>query len=213
MKLKYYLRGIGIGLIITTIVMALAFMLHKDELISDEEVRRRAEAIGMVMPEETGGRDTLLNNDSASPEALNVPQSEGNVRGSDETDAAQSVSAQQDAEKKQDNKSDSNADDNRKNDQKEEDQKKDDDQKEDQETNDDQPEQGEDEAVELSIVGGEYSDIVSQKLYKAGLIEDADEFNKYLAEGGFDNLIQPGTYLIPVGSDYKTIVSIITEKK
>lgn len=118
MKLKYYLRGIGIGLIITTIVMALAFMLHKDELISDEEVRRRAEALGMVMPEETGGRDTLLNNDSASPEALNVPQSEGNVRGSDETDAAQSVSAQQDAEKKQDNKSDSNADDNWKNDQK-----------------------------------------------------------------------------------------------
>ena len=175
MKLKYYLRGIGIGLIITTIVMALAFMLHKDELISDEEVRRRAEALGMVMPEETGGRDTLLNNDSASPDALNVPQS------------AQSVSAQQDAEKKQDNKSDSNADDNRKNDQKEEDQKKDDDQKEDQETNDDQPEQGEDEAVELSIVGGEYSDIVSQKLYKAGLIEDADEFNKYLAEGGFDS--------------------------
>ena len=66
--------------------------------------------------------------------------------------------------------------------------------------------------MELSIVGGEYSDIVSQKLYKAGLIDDAENFNKYLAKGGYDNLIQPGTYMIPMGADYQTIVSIITEK-
>ena len=52
MKLKYYLRGIGIGLIITTVVMALTFMLHKDDLISDDEIRERARALGMVMQEE-----------------------------------------------------------------------------------------------------------------------------------------------------------------
>lgn len=220
MKLKYYLRGIGIGLIITTVVMALAFMLHKDELISDEEVRRRAEALGMVMPEETGGRDTLSNNDGASPEALNTPQGEKNDIGSGGDDAAaQPVSAMKDDENKPGGKdagqvSEEKASDTKASDKKdasdkenadEADKKKD--------KNADEPEPGAGEEVELSIVGGEYSDIVSQKLYKAGLIEDAEDFNKYLADGGYDNLIQPGTYMIPVGADYDTIIGIITEKE
>ena len=69
------------------------------------------------------------------------------------------------------------------------------------------------EQVEITIVGGEYSDDVCKKLKKAGVIEDADDFNKYLAEGGFDNLIQPGNYVIPLDADYDTIIKLITEKK
>ncbi len=202
MKLKYYLRGIGIGLIITTVVMALTFMLHKDDLISDDEIRERARALGMVMQEETGGRDTLVNNDDASPEAMNTPQGERNDSGSGQEDSdTQAVSAQQRDEERPDTK------DGKKDKDKKEQEKKD-------EKDSDEKGQTVDvsEEVELSIVGGEYSDIVSQKLYKAGLIDDAENFNKYLAKGGYDNLIQPGTYMIPMGADYQTIVSIITEK-
>ena len=69
------------------------------------------------------------------------------------------------------------------------------------------------EQVELSIVGGEYSDIICEKLRKAGLIEDAEDFNKYLAQGGYDNQLQPGTYVIPKDADYDTIIKIITTKQ
>jgi hypothetical protein len=66
--------------------------------------------------------------------------------------------------------------------------------------------------VEVSIVGGEYSDVVSEKLRKAGVIDDVEDFNRYLAETGSDNLIQPGTYLLPLGADYDTIIEIITNR-
>lgn len=50
MKLKYYLRGIGIGMIVTTLLLAFSFSNREAE-ISDEEVMERAAALGMVMAE------------------------------------------------------------------------------------------------------------------------------------------------------------------
>lgn len=51
MKLKYYLRGMGIGIIVTTIILAISFSQRKVE-ISDEQVMVRAAALGMVMQDE-----------------------------------------------------------------------------------------------------------------------------------------------------------------
>lgn len=197
MKLKYYLRGIGIGLIVTTLVMMIAFMMHKDELLTDDEIRERAAELGMVMPEDAGMHDTLSNNDGMQPE-----DAESEDAAKAEPEAQDDASAQ--AEQSKTDKEDSDQEDSGKKDQS----KKDDADKKEGET--EKPEVKE--QVELSIVGGEYSDIVSQKLYKAGLIENPEDFNKYLADGGYDNLIQPGTYIIPVGADYDTIIKIITEK-
>ena len=52
MKLKYYLRGLGIGIIITTIILTIAYSNRKLEL-TDEEIIQRAEALGMVMQEDS----------------------------------------------------------------------------------------------------------------------------------------------------------------
>ena len=49
MKLKYYLRGLGIGIILTTLILTISFSGKK---VSDEEVIKRAEELGMVMKEE-----------------------------------------------------------------------------------------------------------------------------------------------------------------
>ena len=48
MKLKYYLRGLGIGIIVTTLVLMVAFSGKKEKL-SDQEIMQRAEQLGMVM--------------------------------------------------------------------------------------------------------------------------------------------------------------------
>ena len=48
MKLKYYLRGLGIGILITTIIFIIGIHVNQDQMFSDEEVIRRAKALGMV---------------------------------------------------------------------------------------------------------------------------------------------------------------------
>ena len=75
MKLKYYLRGMGIGIILTAIVMGFALGGRK-ATISDAEIIERAKALGMVDPtsgvltQTTGGADTDEENTSTSSEAL-----------------------------------------------------------------------------------------------------------------------------------------------
>lgn len=51
MKLKYYLRGLGIGIMITTIILMIGFARNKNTL-SDDEIIARAKQLGMIMPEE-----------------------------------------------------------------------------------------------------------------------------------------------------------------
>lgn len=50
MKLKYYLRGLGIGIFITTLILSIAYKNRKP--ISDDEVKQRAMALGMVETDE-----------------------------------------------------------------------------------------------------------------------------------------------------------------
>lgn len=63
MKLKYYLRGLGIGIIVTTIILAISFSGRKEE-ISDEEVIARATQLGMVMQEEDTSQETTDEQDT-----------------------------------------------------------------------------------------------------------------------------------------------------
>lgn len=51
MKFKYYLRGLGIGIFVSTVILSVSFALKKPAM-SDEEVIARAEELGMILPEE-----------------------------------------------------------------------------------------------------------------------------------------------------------------
>lgn len=50
MKLKYYMRGLGIGILITTIILSFG---GKKEKLSEKEIMAKARALGMVMKEES----------------------------------------------------------------------------------------------------------------------------------------------------------------
>ncbi len=52
MKLKYYMRGIGIGVIVTTIILVITFAFSGNN-ISDEEIINRAKKLGMVESSKT----------------------------------------------------------------------------------------------------------------------------------------------------------------
>ena len=73
MKLKYYLRGLGIGIIVTTILLMIAFALHKPTM-SDEDIIARAKQLGMVMPED---EEPLQDTETTeSTEVTAVPETE-----------------------------------------------------------------------------------------------------------------------------------------
>jgi hypothetical protein len=57
MRLKYYLRGIGIGVIFATLLLSISFYFGGNDFSSkemtDEEIIEKATELGMVMPEDS----------------------------------------------------------------------------------------------------------------------------------------------------------------
>ena len=51
MKLKYYLRGVGVGLILAVALYSTIIIPKKYEL-SDDEIIKRAQQLGLERPEE-----------------------------------------------------------------------------------------------------------------------------------------------------------------
>ena len=71
MKLKYYLRGLGVGIVVTAVILTIAN--HLGNKMSDEDIIKRAAKLGMVMKEDeslfppTEPETTTLEPTSPSP--------------------------------------------------------------------------------------------------------------------------------------------------
>lgn len=184
MKLKYYLRGLGIGIICTAIIMGIALSGKEKEKLTDAEIVERARLLGMVMAEEA---------DSEKEEKESQKEEE---QDKEKTDDKPDAGKNNNAEDKKDTGSKV---------------------EEPKEKNDPKPEtpkepQGQPEIKTIEIVAGDYSDVVSQKLFDAGLIADAAAFNAYLTESGADRGITVGVHKIPMGSTEEEIIKILGEK-
>ena len=57
MKLKYYLRGLGIGMMVTAIVLTLSFTGRRSGNLTDSEIRQKARDLGM-----TDSKEVLITN-------------------------------------------------------------------------------------------------------------------------------------------------------
>lgn len=66
MNLKYYLRGLGIGIVVTALIMGIA-VGGKKEALSNEEIKERAKALGMI-EESTVLADTFAEDRKEEPE-------------------------------------------------------------------------------------------------------------------------------------------------
>ena len=139
MKLRYYMRGLGIGIFVTAILMALT--IHgKTERLTDEQIIERAEALGMEMKyssdvladtvsenaaEDTKSaelpdqvkEETSLANRLAAEEKTENPLLDGEVGNTDAAEAEKTDSLQQDiyhedpdAAERTETKTDSSAD-------------------------------------------------------------------------------------------------------
>lgn len=201
MRLKYYLRGIGVGVIVTTILfMILISVKQTDAPRQDPDPGGESKTIADFENDAQDGESTETEQGGQPDDAPDGQQAEG--RPDDVSDSPQAESRPDDVsdspqtESRPEGAPDGQPVENQPDD-----------------APDTQPEEAEKVGkVRFIISGGEYSDVICQKLKEAGLIDDADSYNKFLVEENYDNFINPGVYDIPKNATYEEIAVLLTTK-
>ena len=224
MNLKYYLRGLGVGIVVTSLILGIGLGSRK-ETLSNEEIKERARTLGMVeesitvaeaaaqkeeeaqekvtadpVPEENaeGDAETIV---SAEPEVSSEPAV--SVSAAPETSEEPKVSAASEPEASEEPNASAAS----------------------------EPEAGatpeagvkpvaneaeEDsgtapakEIVDITINPGEGSYVISQKLEQSGLIDDATEYDAYLCDNGYHTKLRAGVHKIPMGSTREEIAKLL----
>lgn len=194
MKLKYYLRGLGIGIIGTAIVMGIA-LSGKKETLSDAEIIERARLLGMEMEGELGPdkkdpeQENLEGQEPGTAPEGETGQDEGNSGSGEEGEEGSGEDGGESSSSPGPDKAESNPPDSGDGVQ--------------------QPSGSSGDVVKFEIKEGEFSDVVSRKLFQAGLIPDADKFNAYMTQKGADDSLRIGTHLIPMGASADEIIDIL----
>ncbi|WP_418631326.1 hypothetical protein [Waltera sp.] len=204
MKLKYYLRGLGIGMIVTALILGISFSNRQDQtsqIMTDDQIRERAAELGMVDSSEL----TLaaLQNSAKQPtegtaEENTQTQEQNNIEAEPETTVPAETQATVEPETTQESEATT------------------------------EPEKtagpettAEPEVTEapqrtqtasITIQRGDDSGSASRRLYEAGLVENAKAFDNYLCNNGYSRSINPGTYEIAPGTSEEEIAKIITGK-
>ena len=219
MNLKSYLRGIGAGMIVTALIMGVA--LPKNVTATEEKKQTLLETAASV--EEA--KNTELNDESndtteksdkiGAVEKVEIMEPEATGEDATESETAESEANESEA-------NESEADDSETTEPSE---------SEIVETDIEETEievtpapinpLPEDETgfsqegtlVEIKVISGDSSVSVSRRMYEAGLVESAVEFDTYLCQNGYDKYICVGSYEIEEGSDFETMAKIITRRK
>ena len=201
MRLKYYLRGLGIGIICTAIIMGIAFSGNKKETLTDTEIIERARMLGMVMPEGTSETEEDVSKKETDGQKADEQKTEVKNPVSKSAENHKSQNTDNGTTKKTEDETNSGQDNN--NNKKTENNSNGQDETSDSISSD---------LVDIEIAQGDYSSVVCQKLYAAGLITNADEFNDYMVSKGVDGLLHVGKHQIPKGATRDEILDILQEK-
>lgn len=197
MKLKYYLRGLGIGMIVTALILGISFSSRQEQAsqpMTDDQIRERAAELGMVDSSEL----TLAALQNSAKQ-----QAESTLEETTETQEQKEITGETTEE------TETNAE------------------PQETQTETAEPEttaspepaaEPETTAAEqtqtagITINRGADSGSVSRQLYEAGLVENAKAFDNYLCNNGYSRSINPGTYEIAPGTSEEEIAKIITGK-
>lgn len=203
MKLKYYLRGLGIGMAVTALILGISFSGRQGQeaqTLTDEQIRERASELGMVDSSEltlaalqnsaqpqttmepevteepkptTEPENTIEPETTTEPEATAEPETIAEPETTAEPETMTEPEATEELELTT------------------------------------APEQSQ---TTITIKKGSDSGSVSRMLYEAGLVENAKAFDNYLCNNGYSRSINPGIYEIAPGTSEEEIAKIITGK-
>ena len=199
MKLKYYLRGLGTGILFATIILFVSYAYR----MSDKQIKERAKELGMVFPgnEVTTEADTTskLVDESQTEEKSTLDTTEidstSDVETEDKTTEEVTTEEKTTEEKTTEEKTTKETTTEEKT-------------TEEETTKSDKPVK----SYVLTVTSKTISRDVARKLESAGIIDDAEEFNDYLCENEYASNIQNGKFTIKSNMTYKEIAEIITSK-
>ena len=205
MKLKYYLRGLGIGIMVTAVILSVAFGSRK-ETLSDREIMERATELGMVSesgslaemekkenaetPEEpqaapeTSPKATPETSPKATPEASPKATPEASPKATPEASPKATPEATPKATPEATPATPDVT----------------------------EPVQAA-KTVVIEVKSGEGSYTVCQKLEKEGLISSASDFDTYLCSNGYDRKLRAGSHEIPADAKPEEIAKILCGMK
>ena len=209
MKLKYYLRGLGIGIVVTALLMGYSNKnraaepkaeVATEETAGDLLVDRNGEATteevieqstvenvtvetdsAETSEEETSQEETASELESSTQEAETITETESVT----ETET-ESVQAEETTDKTEQTQSSTEAD-----------------------AGNALPQT----TIEINIVRGDDSGTVARKLQNAGMVESATEYDAYLMQHGYDKKIRVGKVEIPVDATWQEIAEYISGKR
>lgn len=189
MKLKYYLRGLGIGILVTAVIMGVTQGSRK-ETLSDREIRERATALGMVEPGNSLADLEAAETPAATeipeaietpvateiPEATETPAATETPEAAETPAATEAPAATPEVTARPTQKP---------------------------------AEEEEGSSYTFEIQAGDSSYQVAYRLQQAGLVADARDFDNYLCSKGYDRKLKTGSYEIPETATEEEISEIL----
>ena len=194
MKLKYYLRGLGVGIVVTALILTIAN--HLGNKMSDEDIIKRAAKLGMVMKED----ESLF--PPTEPETT-TPEPTSPSPAEQETTAVkpaeQETTAVKPAEPETTTPEPTTP------------------VPTEPETTTPVPAEPQTSGIvihtaTITVTSGMYSEAVSQKLEEAGIVKNWREFNEYLTSNGYSERLQTGTHSFNSEMGYNEIAEILVSR-
>lgn len=194
MKKKYFVRGLGIGIIFGALIMLAAYMTSGKGSMSDEEVIKRAQELGMVKKSEYV-LESEVTSEETTTEAVTTEATTGKVTTEAPTTTEKATEATTEAattekattEKATTEKATTEAATTEQTDTKTK--------------------------ATITVSGGMSSETISSLLENAGLVDSASEFNRFLVQNGYDKKLETGSFDITGGMTYEEIARILTTKQ
>ena len=232
-KIRFYMRGLGIGILVTALILIAVNLKNNKGEMTDAEIRERAAALGMVDANSYSLTDaaSAMNAEKEDAAETAEPQTdepqtdelkeinpeEGTAseetteeEAGSETEAEETKTEETEAEEVKPDETkveEAGPEETKVEETKPEEAKVEEPKSEETAAEETKPAEGS--KVTISIARGAASETAAATLAGAGLIEDAADFNSYMIRNGYDRRIHPGTFEILMGSSYEEICKII----
>lgn len=216
MRLKYFLRGVGVGIIVTTMILTIAHISNRK--MTDGEIIERASELGMSF---------TTSNTETQPQSSSIEASQQDTDSVLQDEEPESDSEDADSQTKADENDNST---NEQPDGSEQSESTDEEVKaeettlevpaiEQSATNQAMTQDNDETSVQtlisckLNIAAGMSSRAVCDMLKQNGIIGDAADFDRYLISKGYDDKIRTGEVEVDSGMSYEELAAVLYKKK
>ena len=226
MKFKYYLRGIGIGIIFASIIFLIAYRENVPAKMSNEEIVERAKQLGMVEANDPINKliDKKSDNKSdenaseekesaekASTEEIKTEAENTEATTEEQTTEATTTEEQTTEEQTTETKTTEAKTTEAKTTEAKTTEARTSEQQAAEKQTTEEKNTKKSKTIEITIARGSSSYPVCLKLKELGLIDDAAKYDDYLIEHGYANRISVGTHKLKMGMSYHDIAELISD--